>query len=90
MCHNRIRLYVAFPILASLMLPKGTSLVQGLLAIAMLVLFQLIITGISVGSDIFKGWIKGVILETDGSFSLIKKLGDSSASALIDVKGYPK
>ena len=56
----------------------------------MLVLFLFIITGISVGSDIFKGWIKGVILETDGSFSLIKKLGDSSASALIDVKGYPK
>ncbi|MEA5598851.1 DUF421 domain-containing protein [Rivularia sp. UHCC 0363] len=33
---------------------------------------------------------EAVILETDGSFSVIKKLKDSSASALVDVKGYPK
>ncbi|MDY6901205.1 MAG: DUF421 domain-containing protein [Cyanobacteriota bacterium] len=120
-------------ILASLMLSKDTSLVQGVLAIGMLVLFQFIITWISVRSNIFKGWIKAeptlllfqgefqrnalrhqrvtegevlaalrehgigaledaeaVILETDGSFSVIKKLKDSSASALVDVKGYPK
>lgn len=120
-------------ILASLMLSKNTSLAQGALAIAMLVLFQFIITWISVRSNIFQGWIKAeptlllfqgefqhhalrhqrvtqgevlaalrengmaaledaeaVILETDGSFSVIKKLKDSSASALADVKGYPK
>ncbi len=119
--------------LASLMLSKDTSLTQGILAIAMLVLFQFIITWISVRSNIFQGWIKAeptlllfqgelqnnamrhqrvskgevfaalringlaeieqaeaVILETDGSFSVIKKLKDSSASALVDVKGYPK
>lgn len=120
-------------ILASLMLSKDTSLVQGVLAIGMLVLFQFIITWISVRSNIFRGWIKAeptlllfqgelqknalrhqrvaegevlaalrtnglgslseaeaVILETDGSFSVIKKLKDSSASALVDVKGYPQ
>ncbi|AFY58834.1 putative membrane protein [Rivularia sp. PCC 7116] len=120
-------------ILASMMLSKDTSLVQGVLAIGLLVLFQFIITWISVRSNIFQGWIKAeptlllfkgelqhhamrhqrvaegevlaalrtngmaaledaeaVILETDGSFSAIKKLKDSSASALADVKGYPK
>ncbi|MEM7714935.1 MAG: YetF domain-containing protein [Cyanobacteria bacterium P01_A01_bin.68] len=120
-------------ILASLMLSKDTSLVQGVLAIGMLVLFQFIITWVSVRSNIFQGWIKAeptlllfqgelqrnalrhqrvskgevlaalrtnglgsleeaeaVILETDGSFSVIKKLKDASASALIDVKGYPQ
>ncbi len=119
--------------LASLMLSKDTSLAQGVLGIALLVLFQFIITWISVRSNIFQGWVKGeptlllfqgefqhhamrhqrvtegevlaalrengmaaledaeaVILETDGSFSVIKKLKDSSASALADVKGYPK
>lgn len=34
--------------------------------------------------------VEAVILETDGSFSVIKKLKDSSASALVDVKGYPR
>ncbi len=119
--------------LASLMLSKNTSLAQGILGIGMLVLFQYIITWISVRSNIFQGWVKGeptlllfqgefqhhamrhqrvtegevlgalrengiaaledaeaVILETDGSFSVIKKLKDSSASALADVKGYPR
>jgi uncharacterized membrane protein YcaP (DUF421 family) len=119
--------------LASLMLSTDTSLVQGVLGIGMLVVFQFIITWISVRSNLFQGWVKGeptlllfqgefqhhamrhqrvtegevlaalrengmaaleqaeaVILETDGSFSVIKKLKDSSASALIDVKGYPK
>ena len=104
-------------ILATLMLSKDTSLIQGVLAIGLLVLFQFIITWISVRSDIFQGWIKAeptlllfqgefqsnamrhqrvckgeilaalrtngiaaledaeaVILETDGSFSVIKKL----------------
>lgn len=120
-------------ILASLMLSKDTSLAQGVLAFGMLVLFQFIITWVSVRSNIFQGWIKGeptlllfqgelqhnamrhqriaegevlaalrakgiagiedveaVILETDGSFSVIEKIKSSSASALIDVKGYPK
>lgn len=120
-------------ILASLMLSKDTSLLQGALAIGMLVLFQFIITWVSVRSNIFQGWIKAeptlllfqgeiqqnalrhqrvtkgevlaalrtngiasleeaeaVILETDGSFSVIKKIKHSSASALVDVKGYSK
>lgn len=119
--------------LASLMLSTNTSLAQGILGIAMLVLFQFIITWISVRSNLFQGWVKGqptlllfqgefqhhamrhqrvtegevlaalrengmaaledaeaVILETDGSFSVIKKLKDSSSSALADVKGYPR
>ncbi|MGB7521539.1 MAG: YetF domain-containing protein [Spirulinaceae cyanobacterium] len=33
--------------------------------------------------------IEAVVLETDGSFSVIKKLNGKSASALVDVKGYP-
>ncbi|MCJ8281435.1 MAG: DUF421 domain-containing protein [Rivularia sp. ALOHA_DT_140] len=120
-------------ILASLMLSKDTSLAQGVLGIAMLVLFQFIITWISVRFNIFQEWIKAeptlllfqgelqnnalrhqrvtkgevlaalrakgiagiedveaVILETDGSFSVIEKIKSSSASALVDVKGYPK
>ncbi len=120
-------------ILASLMLSSSTSLAQGILAIGLLVLFQFIITWISVRSNIFQGWIKAeptlllfqgefqhhalrhqrvtegevlaalrskgiagiedveaVILETDGSFSVIEKIKRASASALADVKGYPK
>ncbi|MBV6624519.1 MAG: DUF421 domain-containing protein [Rivularia sp. (in: Bacteria)] len=120
-------------ILASILLSTNTSLAQGILAIALLVFFQFIITWISVRSNIFRGWVKAeptlllfrgefqhhamrhqrvtegevlaalrengmgaledaeaVILETDGSFSVIKKLENSSASALVDVKGYPK
>ncbi|MGF1675436.1 MAG: DUF421 domain-containing protein [Rivularia sp. (in: cyanobacteria)] len=34
--------------------------------------------------------VEAVILETDGSFSVIEKLKRSSASALVDVKGYPR
>jgi len=34
--------------------------------------------------------VEAVILETDGSFSVIEKIKRSSASALVDVKGYPK
>ncbi len=118
-------------ILASLMLSKDTSLVQGVLGIATLIFLQFIITSISVRSSIFQRWIKAeptlllyqgelqhyalrhervsksevlaalrsqgigriedveaVILETDGSFSVIKKNHSSSASALVDVKGY--
>ena len=33
---------------------------------------------------------EAVILETDGSFSVIEKIKSSSASALVDVKGYPR
>ncbi|KST70003.1 DUF421 domain-containing protein [Mastigocoleus testarum] len=33
---------------------------------------------------------QAVILETDGSFSVIQQLGNGYASALKDVKGYPK
>ena len=120
-------------ILASIFLSKDTSLVQGVLAIALLILLQYIITWISVRSNIFKGWVKGeptlllfhgelqhnamrhqrvtegevlaalrqkglaaledaeaVILETDGSFSVIDKIKKSSASAMVDVKGYPR
>ncbi len=119
--------------LASLMLSTNTSLAQGLLGIGLLVLFQFIITWISVRSNIFQGWIKAeptlllfqgelqqnalrhqrvtqgevlaalrakgiagiedveaVVLETDGSFSVIEKIKRASASAMADVKGYPK
>ncbi|NJN06954.1 MAG: DUF421 domain-containing protein [Richelia sp. RM1_1_1] len=34
--------------------------------------------------------VEAVILETDGSFSVIEKLKRSSASVLLDVKGYPR
>lgn len=34
--------------------------------------------------------VEAVILETDGTFSVIEKIKKASASALVDVKGYPK
>lgn len=34
--------------------------------------------------------VEAVILETDGSFSVIEKIKSASASALVDVKGYPR
>lgn len=34
--------------------------------------------------------VEAVILETDGTFSVIEKIKRASASALVDVKGYPK
>lgn len=116
-------------ILASMMLTKSTSLAQGLLAFAMLVLFQFGLTWISAHSSMVQHLIKAepslllfqgqfqtnvmkqervaegeilsalresgvseieqvaaVILETDGSFSVIQSLG--SGSALRDVKGF--
>ncbi len=125
---------VAFgSILASMLLSKSTSLVQGTLGFALLVVLQFLISWLSVHSDKFQAAIKStpslllyqgqfqehslrkervtqgevkaairtkgigaiedveaVVLETDGSFSVIQKLNGKSASALVDVKGFPQ
>jgi len=118
-------------ILASALLTTDVSLIQAMVAIGLLVIFQFILTWLSVRSNIvqnlikakptllfFKGnfieeWLirervaKGevlaairlsgnssldnidpVILETNGSFSVIKKLDTATASALRDVQGF--
>jgi len=115
-------------ILASLLLSTDTSLAQGLLAFAMLVFFQFVLTWIAARSSMVQHLIKAepsllffqgefqhqvmekervaqgeilaamresgisetekvaaVVLETDGSFSVIKTLGNGSA--LRDVRG---
>lgn len=116
-------------ILASLMLSTNTSLIQGLLAFGLLVLFQFILSWIAARSSLVQHLIKSeptllfyqgeflvaalkhervakgevlsairlsgcgglhqvsaVVLETDGGFSVITDLGDSSA--LRDVRGF--
>ena len=116
-------------VLASILLSTKDTLGQGLLAFALLVLFQYVITWISVRSSIIQKLIKSepalllyrgkmqhdilkkervaegeilaalrsngvsaiedadaVILETDGSFSVIQNIDESSASALRDVR----
>jgi uncharacterized membrane protein YcaP (DUF421 family) len=125
---------VAFgSILATLLLSKDTSLLQGALGFALLVLFQYVLTWLAARSDIVQKLIKSepalllyqgyfqqeilkservtegevlaairangnsamediaaVILETDGTFSVVPTLKGSSASALKDVRGFPK
>lgn len=118
-------------ILGSTMLSSKTSLSQGLVGFALLVILQAVITWMASRSDIVQKLIKAeptlllyqgklrskilkkervaegevlaalrsngialvedaaaVILETDGSFSVIKKLEKGSHSTLKDVKGY--
>ena len=117
--------------LATALLSKDTTLVQGVLAFGLLVGLQWSITWLSVRSRPVERWVKAqprlllfqgqlqqealqqervtaselraalreqgitaledveaVVLETDGSFSVIKQRG-SSSSALVDVQGYP-
>lgn len=117
--------------LATALLSKDTSLIQVVLAFALLVALQWAITWLSVRSRLLESWVKSqprlllfkgqyqqdalkqervteseiraalrakgisaveeveaVVLETDGSFSVIERRG-SSSSALADVRGYP-
>lgn len=120
-------------ILASALLSKSTSFVQAMVSIGSLVIFQFVLTWLSVRSGIvqnlvkaeptllvFKGQmqqqvmkdkrvaegevlaairlngnasiedIDAVILETDGTFSVIKKIDVANASAMKDVRGFRK
>ena len=120
-------------VLASTFLSNKDTFGKGLLGFALLVLFQYIITWISVRSSIIQKLIKAepalllyhgemkreimkkeriaegeilaalranglsaiedadaVILETDGSFSIIENIDDSSASALKDVREFDR
>lgn len=118
--------------LASALLSRETSLLQGITAFALLILLQFVITRLSVHFAVFERWVKArptlllyrgelrhevlqrervttsevlaalrnagiaaledaeaVVLETDGSFSVLAKLDADRASALADVEGYP-
>ncbi len=120
-------------ILASLLLSKDTSLAQGSLGFALLVIFQYVITWIAARSNVVQKLIKSepslllyqgrflektlkservtegevlaairtngsasiedieaVVLETDGTFSVIPKANGNSMSAMKDVRGFPK
>ncbi len=120
-------------ILASALLSDGTALVQALVAFAVLILLQFIITWTAVRSDVVQALIKSepslllfkgklidsiltkqrvaegevlaairlsgyssisevdaVILETDGSFSVIKTVDIENASAMKDVRDFKK
>lgn len=119
-------------ILASTILSKGTSLLQGVMGFFVLIFLQFLITWLSVRSQeieelikakptllLYKGQmqynalkqervtegevlgairangvaaieeVEAVVLETDGSFSVIKNSSSGSVSALLNVKGYP-
>lgn len=120
-------------VLASILLSTDDAFGQGILGFALLIVFQFIITWISVRSSIIQKLIKSepalllfrgkmqhdvmqkerivegeilaalrtsgvsaiedadaVILETDGSFSVITNIDDSSASALKDVRQFDR
>ena len=120
-------------VLASILLSTDDAFGQGILGFALLIVFQFIITWISVRSSIIQKLIKSepslllyrgkmqhdvmkkeriaegeilaalrtsgvsaiedadaVILETDGSFSVITNIDDSSASALKDVREFDR
>ena len=120
-------------VLASILLSTKDAFGQGILGFGLLVLFQYVITWISVRSSIIQKLIKSepslllfrgkmrhdvmkkeriaegeifaalrnsgvsaiedadaVILETDGSFSVITNIDDSSASALKDVREFDR
>ncbi len=124
---------VAFgSLLATMILSKDTSVAQGVLGFALLVVLQYLVSWLSVRYADVRAWIKAeptlllyqgefrhaalkdnrvtegevraairsqgiaavedveaVILETDGSFSVIRKFEASTESALKGVKGYP-
>ncbi|MGB3787260.1 MAG: YetF domain-containing protein [Phormidesmis sp.] len=118
-------------LLASVLLTKSVSFVQTMLAVGLLVVFQFVLTWLSVRSSLIQNLIKAkptllffkgefieslrmqervakgeilaairlsggssladidaVILETDGSFSVIKDLDITQATALRDVQGF--
>lgn len=118
--------------LATAILSKTTSLAQGVIAFAVLILLQLAITWLSVRVTFVRRIVKAkpslllyegafrddvlrrervtesevraalrtqgisnleqvgaVILETDGSFSVIRELGPEKNSTLVDVEGVP-
>jgi uncharacterized membrane protein YcaP (DUF421 family) len=118
--------------LATALLSKDTTLAQGLVAFALLVIMQWSITWLSVRSNTLENWVKArprlllhqgrlqsqalkrervteseiraalrthgitaledaeaVVLETDGSFSVLKK-GGASSSAMSDVEGFDR
>jgi len=120
-------------VLASILLNTKDKIGQGILSFALLVLFQYVITWISVRSSVIQKLIKSepalllyrgemqpdtmkkeriaegeilaalrasgvsavedadaVILETDGSFSVLQNIDDSSGSALKDVREYDR
>ncbi len=120
-------------VLASILLSTKDAFGKAILAFALLILFQYVITWISVRSSIIQKLIKAepamllyrgkmqreimkqervaegeilaalrssglsavedadaVVLETDGSFSVIQNLDDSSASALKDVREFDR
>ncbi|PSO78842.1 MAG: DUF421 domain-containing protein [Cyanobacteria bacterium QS_4_48_99] len=119
--------------LASTLLSRDTSLIQGVLGFALLVFLQFIISWLSIRSKKVREWlqaeptlllhrgelqhkalkreritegevraalrakgiaaledVEAVVLETNGRFSVIEEIRDTSISALIDVKGYPR
>jgi uncharacterized membrane protein YcaP (DUF421 family) len=125
---------VAFgSLLATMLLSKDTSLVQGVFGFALLVLLQYLLSWLSTHYDSVRGLVKSrptlllfegefrhntlknqrvtegevrtairnrgiaaiedveaVVLETDGSFSVMRRFEASSTSALVDVEGYPE
>ena len=120
-------------VFASILLSTDDTFGKGILGFALLILFQFIITWISVRSSIIQKLIKSepalllyrgkmqhdvmkkeriaegeilaalrtsgvsaiedadaVVLETDGSFSVLKNIDDSSASALKDIREFDR
>ncbi|MGB3509476.1 MAG: YetF domain-containing protein [Microcoleaceae cyanobacterium] len=118
-------------VLASILVSKDTTLLQGVIAFTILILFQLVITWVSIRSNQVQELIKAkptlllcrgqmqhntlkqervtesevlaairssgiaaiedveaVVLETNGTFSVVQKSGSGSVSALLNVKGY--
>ncbi|PSN19440.1 DUF421 domain-containing protein [filamentous cyanobacterium CCP5] len=118
-------------ILAAMLLAKGTSLLQGILGLSVLLVLQFVLTWLSARSSVVQKLIKtqptlllfrgefcrnallqervtegeiraavraegigslenveAVVMETDGSFSVIPNIGSRGDSALADVQGY--
>lgn len=118
-------------ILATLVLSQETSLLQGIVGLSVLLVFQFVLDQLVSRSAIAQRWVKAqptlllfkgtfqaealekervteaeiraavraqgflaleaveaVVLETDGSFSVIRQTDDATDSAMADVKGY--
>lgn len=118
-------------ILATMVLSRQTSWLQGMVGLGVLLALQFLLTWLAVRSPIVQHWVKAqprlllfngkllataltqervtesevraairaegiaaleevaaVVLETDGSFSVIREISPQSDSALADVKGY--
>ena len=70
--------------LATVLLSKNVALLEGVLAFALLIFLQFVITWLSVRAQGIGSLedVEAVVLETDGTFTVLRSVGKADSSAL--------